>query len=509
MKTLEIKQSEFRWKQKAFCLFCAVLVLGVAFILAYHDKDWKHIWFATGMNNDEVIYNRQVVGVLAAGQPKGIFGYNESGAQIGHFGTWGPVLIYLYALPGLLVGSSVNTVFWSNIFLFLFGWAFFVLTTKQSWKKQLILGLAFVCAWLPLEQVFSGSSEPAQYVLILVLLGSCFAMRESMQPPLFWFCVIACTLATIIRGYTFVLWLFPLSLTWKKEQKYTVYSLIAAIASLLAFLLCRVYFSAPYYEGMGMDTQGVQLLLEGKIGQAIWYEIDRVKEGISFLYQSTALTLSGQPQEQGRAILIFGVLFLVMLGCLVYDWTHKRPVLFKGITLFCIVLILGAIFLVYSAGVIQRHLVMLCVWMLCVLIGEDAAAFVAVIPLCALFLPMNLTVANLPTYSAEMDQQMVQVEEALQQCVEERSSKDPWDFTLAYAWGDGVFHGYLYSVPAGMGIQFDQSEYLADDANPIRARYAMVGHDTETEERLLTDGWQELVSTEDLVVYERQEDFPQ
>ena len=331
-------------------------------------------------------------------------------------------------------------------------------------------------------------------------------MRESVQPPLFWFCVIACTLATIIRGYTFVLWLFPLSLTWKKEQKYTVYSLIAAIASLQAFLLCRVYFSAPYYEGMGMDTQGVQLLLEGKIGQAIWYEIDRVKEGISFLYQSTVLTLSGQPQEQGRAILIFSILFLVMLGCLVYDWTHKRPVLFKGITLFCIVLILGAIFLVYSAGVIQRHLVMLCVWMLCVLIGEDAAAFVAVIPLCALFLPMNLTVANLPTYSTEMDQQMVQVEEALQQCVEERSSKDPWDFTLAYAWGDGVFHGYLYSVPAGMGIQFDQSEYLADDANPIRARYAMVGHDTETEERLLTEGWQELVSTEDLVVYERPDD---
>lgn len=491
--------------QRILSILCAILALGILFVLAYHNKDWKHVWLAAGMNNDEVIYNRQLVGVLASGQPKGVFGYNESGAQIGHFGTWGPVLIYLYALPAALVGIGVNTVFWSNVILFLIGWSLFIWIAKVSWKKQLALGLVFACSWLPLEQVFSGSSEPVQYTLLFVLLGTCFAMREKISPLLFWLCVVACSLTTITRGYTLVLWLFPLTLLWRKDRKYFFCGIVAAGISLLAFLVCRVYFSAPYYDGMGMDTQGVQLLLEGKAGKAVLYELDRLREGITFLYQSTALTLSGQTQEQGKAILIFGVLFLIMVFCLVYDLLHKRQILFKALTLFSIVLILSAIFLVYSVGVIQRHLVMLCVWMLCVLIEEDSGAVVATIPLCAVFLPMNLAAANLPSYYAEMDQQMQQVESALQQCVQENPGNTPWDFTLAYAWGDGVFHGYLYAVPAGMGIQFDQSEYLADDTNPIRARYAMVGHDTETEDRLLADGWQELVSTTDLIVYERSE----
>lgn len=68
-----------------------------------------------------------------------------------------------------------------------------------------------------------------------------------------------------------------------------------------------------------------------------------------------------------------------------------------------------------------------------------------------------------------------------------------------------MFHGYLYAVPAGMGIQFDQNTYLANAENPIHSQYVMVGHGSEAETRLVTDGWQELVSTEDLVVYEKPE----
>ena len=82
-------------------------------------------------------------------------------------------------------------------------------------------------------------------------------------------------------------------------------------------------------------------------------------------------------------------------------------------------------------------------------------------------------------------------------------SADPWDHTLAYAYADGVFHGYLYGVPAGMGIEFDYNTYIADPANTIHSRYAMVGHGTDAEARLVRDGWQALVSTEDLIVYEQ------
>ena len=84
-----------------------------------------------------------------------------------------------------------------------------------------------------------------------------------------------------------------------------------------------------------------------------------------------------------------------------------------------------------------------------------------------------------------------------------RASTDPWDNTLAYAYADDVFHGYLYAVPAGMGIEFDMNTYIADPDETIRSRYAMVNHGTDAEARLQADGWQPLVSTDDLIVYER------
>ena len=54
-----------------------------------------------------------------------------------------------------------------------------------------------------------------------------------------------------------------------------------------------------------------------------------------------------------------------------------------------------------------------------------------------------------------------------------------------------------------MGIEFDKNSYLWDAENPIYARYVMCGHGTRVEERLLAESWQELVSTEDLVIYKR------
>ena len=68
---------------------------------------------------------------------------------------------------------------------------------------------------------------------------------------------------------------------------------------------------------------------------------------------------------------------------------------------------------------------------------------------------------------------------------------------------DDVFHGYLYALPAGMGIEFDMNTYIADPEETIYSRYAMVNHGTDAEARLVADGWQPLISTEDLIVYER------
>ena len=54
-----------------------------------------------------------------------------------------------------------------------------------------------------------------------------------------------------------------------------------------------------------------------------------------------------------------------------------------------------------------------------------------------------------------------------------------------------------------MGFEFDCNTYIADPEETIYSRYAMVTHGTDAEARLLADSRQPLISTKDLIEYER------
>lgn len=150
-----------------------------------------------------------------------------------------------------------------------------------------------------------------------------------------------------------------------------------------------------------------------------------------------------------------------------------------------------------------RHMMLLAILLLGAVVVEDAAPAAVWLPvLVVLLLPMNFQRGSLPEKNAEMAAQMQTVEAALTASVQDTGA-DPWDHTLAYAYDDGVFHGYLYAVPDGMGIEFDKNSYLWDAENPIYSRYVMCGHDTRVAARLLAENWQQVVSTEDLVIYKR------
>lgn len=98
----------------------ALLFLLLFYTLAFRTPLWQ-VWMPPNIDNDEVIYNRQVVSVIAHGGPLGYFGYNEGTADIGRYGAWGPVLIWVYGLAGRLFGASVNTMFWCNVLFLALG----------------------------------------------------------------------------------------------------------------------------------------------------------------------------------------------------------------------------------------------------------------------------------------------------------------------------------------------------------------------------------------------------
>ena len=311
----------------------------------------------------------------------------------------------------------------------------------------------------------------------------------------------ACALETIVRPYALLFWVFPLMAVWKnKRRRYACFALMAASLGISLFAMAKL--AAPYFSDGGMDFAGVQLLFQGHPIQAVVYELSRIWDYLKGAWKEIVPTLQSNTTYIGNGCVILLATTAVTVACLIWDVRHGRRIRLKAASLCCSFII--ALVLLGLYNIDPRHLMMMVMLQLAAVVIEDSKPAAVYLPLLLLaLLPMNFSRGTMPEKNEVMAAQMEVVAEALDASRAEDNSIDPWDNTLAYSYGDDVFHGYLYAVPDGMGIEFDKNSYLWDAENPIYSRYVMCGHGTRVEERLLAENWQELVSTEDLVIYKR------
>ena len=187
------------------CVLGAVVFLAAFYFLRSRTPLDK-IWLPTTMNNDEALYNRQVVSVITHGGPQGYFGYQESTADIGRFSTWGPFLIWAYAIPGFLFGSSVNVVLWANILFIALGIAVFAHSAKLSWWQCIVLCAGLFAIAMPIRSCISGASEAMHYMLAFLIVGSAAALRRTDKTGWLAVCAAACAVETIFRPYALLFW---------------------------------------------------------------------------------------------------------------------------------------------------------------------------------------------------------------------------------------------------------------------------------------------------------------
>ena len=482
------------------CALGAVVFLAGFYFLCYRTP-LNEVWLPTTMNNDEALYNRQVVSVLTHGGPQGYFGYQESTADIGRYGTWGPLLIWAYALPGLLFGASVNVVLWCNLLLIAVGIAVFARCARLNYWQCIALCGALFSIMLPLRSCVSGASEAMHYMLALLIVGTAAALHCSGKTGWLIACAAACAVETIFRPYALLFWVFPLTAVWQNKRRRAA-CLGTAAGGFAVSLFAMAKLAAPYFSDGGMDFDGIRLLLQLHPVAAVRYECARAAALLHAAWRDDILpTLHGETTYIGGGCVTFLAVVLVAVVCLVWDKHKGRPLVLKGCALFCSAVI--ALVLLFMYNIDPRHMMLLAILLLGAVVVEDAAPAAVWLPvLVVLLLPMNFQRGSLPEKNAEMAAQMQTVEAALTASMQDGGA-DPWDHTLAYAYDDGVFHGYLYAVPDGMGIEFDKNSYLWDAENPIYSRYVMCGHDTRVAVRLLAENWQQVVSTEDLVIYKR------
>lgn len=479
----------------------AALIFLLAYELVVYKVPVTQIFLPVSSWSDEVIYSKQLAAAVQYGAPQGYFGFNESHADIGTYAAWGPAVFLVYALPGLVLRGQ-NAFLWCNLLFITLGWTFFARAARLDWKRQALFAVLLAALNAPIRYVFSAMQEPLHYALVLAVLGcGILARRDKSRAAWAALCVL-CAVATLVRPYEAVLWLYPLALAWPDRRR-TAICVAGGAVSLGGTLVLMSKFYAPYFF-TNVDTGALQ---EAAHGQLLEAAKDMARKLLGALQTVGQTMQSDLAARTGGHYLLFFLLLAVTLGCLIWDVAHKRPVFWKGCAAVTAGVVFLALMLMYRPGEGSRHTLVLDVLLLASLLVEDvrpAAAMAAVSVVLVALGVLNLADGfAVPRYSADWDSAVQQVETALTASQADVTSADPWDHTVAYAFGDPVHCGLLYGVPDGMGIQFDEAAYLTDPAYEIHSRYVLTAADAPTAARLENDGWTLLYAGEKCVIYER------
>ncbi len=478
----------------------AALAFLLVYELAVYRVPLQQIFLPCSYWSDEVIYSKQLAAVVRCGAPQGYFGFNESHAASGTFAAWGPAVFFVYALPGLFLRGQ-NAFLWCNLLFVVAGWTFFARAARLNGKQQAVFAAALAAFNAPIRYVFSAMQEPLHYALVLAVLGcGILARRDKSRAAWVALCLL-CAVATLVRPYEAVLWLYPLALAWHDRRRIAV-CVAGGAVSLGGTLVLMSKFYAPYFF-TNVDMTPVQELLHGHPIEALKDVVHKLMGALQTVGQTI---LTDFAQRSGGYYLLFFLLLCIVLACLAWDARRQRPVFWKGCAAATSGIVFLALMLMYRPGEGSRHTLILDLLLLASLLLENrrtAAATAAVSVLLALTGVLSLAKGyGLPRYSEVWDNEVQQVQAALEKSQAAVDSEDPWDHTAAYAFLDEVHCGLLYGVPDGMGIQFDENSYLEDAANPVYARYVFTSAGSNTAARLTADGWSVLYESEKCVLYE-------
>ena len=302
----------------------------------------------------------------------------------------------------------------------------------------------------PIRFVFSAMQEPLHYALMLAVLGcGILARRDKSRAAWAGLCVL-CAVATLVRPYEAVLWLFPLALCRQDRRRIAV-CVAGGTVSLGGTLVLMSKFYAPYFF-TNVDVSPLQELARGQVVSAVRDVAHKLLDALRTVAEMLADQLANR---SGGQYLLFFLLLGVTLVCLIVDARAGRPVFWKGCAAVTAVIVFLALLLMYRPVEGSRHTLVLDVLLLAALLVEavrPAAGTAAAALVLAALGVLNLADGfTMPRYSAEWDAAVQQIEAALTESRSAVTSADPWDSTVAYAFGDPVHCGLLYGVPDGMG----------------------------------------------------------
>jgi len=467
--------------------------------------------------NDELLYFKQVEGILKGGVPGGYFGYNENRAQMLSFALWSPVLMTPWVIWGKVFGWNFFSPILCNLICLMAGMAVFGYLARPT-GKQLMTVAALFSLFTPFTRfVMSCIPETFCCTLMLWYMGCLFAYDKKQSKGYLWQMNFIAGILTLMRPYFLLFLLYPVAEARRHGIKRCLAMAGSGVLFLAGYLWTNRFLSADYlYDSLGIPF--LQVL--GEQGPAaglreFWQQ--SVKSALELKMLLRAALQYGNCS--GSMYAVYGTTGVMLLVIAAAEWKNRRKESsFKLalLTAAAYVAMMAAIVYVYSLNAGSRHLMsfllagILVIGMYSARIADKLVQIVIGGVICLFFIiKPGVDYDRLPPFRQE---NLAEDIEAMQEILQEKMECMPgigWDNTVIWLAcdtvdGDIVTEQWqqLYALPEGFGINYCSQAYVLEHLDTLQSRYIVAIPGGQAEEQLLKRGAVLLAGNEQIAVYQ-------
>lgn len=458
----------------------------------------NNVYLANSLWNDEILYYKMIEAVAEHNQPLGYFGYNESIANIGRFGSWSPALFIFYIIYAKVFGWSMMSPIYCNIALMTIAMGIFACLVHPTMRQTLNICLLYCSCMLITRYVFSGMTEVSVYFLLIIYTGITIRMmREDGFKIRYVVCLnLLAFLLVIMRPYWLLLVVLPgIYCYQKKKQKSIVICEILWLFScaVIYFIISRDFCAAYYTEIVKLERyellfiqpmQGLYRIIYILIF-SIWRILQDIGEGI----------VNGDPIGGIYALYFMAIAyFAYLLYKRFYGDNKNKIVLGFWMAYFCVMLL--AIIYLYDIDVGGRHAMSFLLVLIFVIpiVETSAKRFAMIFFFCVWIFVIRATdnfTYQIPVYTEEKGNALQHGKEELEK-VEflNLDDADPWDNTIIWLLGDETMidFTFLYALPGGTGIELCFKGYVLDNFKDLKPRYILTNIGEEVDLLCMQEG---------------------
>lgn len=487
---------------------------------ALEGRSLGQIYLPASEWNDELIYYKQVEGIINFGYPQGYFGFNESHSEMFSFAAWSPVLVWPWILWGLLFGWNLMSPIICNIVLMTIAMFLFVWLVKPTAKQMGILAVLFV-AFTPFTRyMLSCMPEIICFSMVIVVLGLGvnYLERETKEKLIALFAMTV--LMTWMRPYLLVFMLLPIFL-WIRRNKWW-----GALGSAVVFLLTGAVYifiknnlSAEYFQPL-FRTEFVDALrnsgIWGAVKHIVYYLLVKGREFMAMAIEGCRSGLVAGAFFDGFMLL----LVILVIAC-VQNWRKKQNnrLIINAYLVICFVGMWVALLVMYKLTEGSRHLVTFMAAGIFAISRMETKFYKKMIVSAAVFVYLySILGANHPYEFANTyrNEQLVDEVEQWEKVFEKELAlsvdEETPNFDNVVVWtlyddmvedGSRVMTKWqpLYGVPAGFGVNCCYPDYLVNNYDTLQSKYVVVVPGGTVEACFTEQGVTEVARINDLVLY--------